>query len=114
LVVIPSRLGPSGETEGQGIVVLEAFAARACVIATAIGGITSMVRDHATGALVEPGNSKALATALEQLLNEADLRQQLAANAFAEVCERYSWTRVAGDFAEVYRVILRAGVSAQV
>ncbi len=106
LVAIPSRLGSSGETEGQGIVALEAFAARACVIATSIGGITSMVRDHATGVLVEPGNPNALATTLEQLLNDPSLRQRLAVNAFAEVRARYSWTHIASEFRTLYDEIV--------
>jgi glycosyltransferase involved in cell wall biosynthesis len=108
VAIVSSRVGSSGETEGQGIVVLEAFAARTCVIATSIGGITSLVRDHTTGILVEPGNPKALAAAVEQLLNDPALRQQLTANAFAEVCDRYSWTRVAREFIELYREILHA------
>lgn len=105
LVVIPSRLGLSEETEGQGIVVLEAFSARACVLATSIGGIPSMVRDHVTGVLVEPGNAGALSKAIEELLNQPALRQRIAAAAFAEVCERYSWARIADEFKTLYSAL---------
>jgi glycosyltransferase involved in cell wall biosynthesis len=106
LVVLPSRLGSSGETEGQGVVVLEAFAARVCVVATRIGGITSMVRDHVTGVLVEPGNPIALSRAIEELLNEPALRQRITATAFSEVRERYSWTYIAKEFKTLYGEVI--------
>lgn len=106
LVLVPSKPGSSGETEGQGLVVLEAFAARACVLATRVGGIPSMVQDHVTGVLVEPGNPKELSRAIETLLNEPTLRQQITDNAYADVCERYSWTRVASEFKALYGEIV--------
>ena len=106
LFIAPSIEARSGDTEGQGVVILEAFAARACVLATRIGGITSMVRDQATGLLVEPGNPQALASAIDQLLNDLELRKRLADNAFAEVTARYSWARIAGEFEKLYREVL--------
>ena len=107
LVVVPSRVGSSGETEGQGLVVLEAFAAQACVLATRIGGITSMVRDQVTGVLVDPGNPRALSEALEHLLKNPELRRQLSANALTEVA-KYSWVRVANEFDELYQETIAA------
>jgi glycosyltransferase involved in cell wall biosynthesis len=106
LVAIPSRVGSSGESEGQAVVVLEAFAARACVIATTIGGITAMVRDHVTGVLVEPGDSRALSSAIDQLLDQPALRRRLADKAFTEVSEHYGWPQIAAKFAELYQEIL--------
>jgi glycosyltransferase involved in cell wall biosynthesis len=108
IVVIPSKLGPSGESEGQGVVVLEAFAARACVVATRIGGLTSMVRDQATGFLSDPNNPQALSSALGQLLGDPALRQRLADNAFIEVREKYDWAQIAGEFDKLYCEILGA------
>jgi glycosyltransferase involved in cell wall biosynthesis len=106
LVAIPSRVGSSGESEGQAVVVLAAFASRACVIATTIGGITAMVRDHVTGVLVEPGDSRALSSAIDQLLDQPALRRRLANKAFTEVSEHYGWPQIAAKFAELYREVL--------
>jgi glycosyltransferase involved in cell wall biosynthesis len=105
LVVVPSLQGSSGESEGQGIVILEAFAARVCVLASRIGGIANVIRDNITGVLVEPGNVQELANAMKQLLNDAGLRRRLADKAFAEVNERYSWQQIAGEFAKLYREV---------
>jgi len=105
VVVIPSKSGPAGEAEGQGVVVLEAFAARACVLATSVGGITSMVRDHINGLLVQPDDPEALADALAELLSKLDLRKQLAANGFTDV-NNYSWSRIASAFISLYKAVV--------
>jgi glycosyltransferase involved in cell wall biosynthesis len=108
VVVVPSKTGSAGEMEGQALVVLEAFAARRCVIAARVGGIPSMVRDRSTGVLVEPANPVELSQALHELLTDPVLRQRLADAAFTEVLERYSWTQVETEFRSIYRDILAA------
>ena len=107
LVVIPSGPRTSGESEGQSLVVLEAFAARACVVATSIGGITSMVRNRETGMLVEPADPVALSKAAEELLEEPALRCLISEKAHAQVRERYSWDRIAAEFKALYGEIVK-------
>jgi glycosyltransferase involved in cell wall biosynthesis len=106
LFVAPSVEAQSGDTEGQGVVFLEAFAARACVLATRVGGIDSMVRDRDTGILVQPNQPKDLASAIEMLMNDSALRMTLVENAYTEVINHYDWQRIAGEFDKLYREIL--------
>jgi glycosyltransferase involved in cell wall biosynthesis len=108
IVAVPSKPGDNGETEGQGVVVLEAFAARACVLATSVGGITSMVRDRVNGVLVPPDNPQALANALLELLGAPELRNQLAENGHTDVRKYYSWTSIAGKFESLYRTVVKS------
>jgi glycosyltransferase involved in cell wall biosynthesis len=103
LFVAPSIEAASGDTEGQGVVILEAFAGRACVLTTRIGGIDEIVRDNVTGALVPPNQPRDLVLAVEKLLDDPDLRARLVGNAFKEVKERYDWKRIAGEFESLYR-----------
>lgn len=105
LFVAPSVEAASGDTEGQGVVILEAFAGRVCVLATRVGGIDSVVRDGLSGVLVPPNRPKDLAVAMERLLNDSTLRMRLIDNAFKEVKERYNWKRVADEFANLYRTL---------
>jgi glycosyltransferase involved in cell wall biosynthesis len=105
LFVAPSIEAASGDTEGQGVVILEAFASRACVLTTRVGGIDAVVRDNATGALVPPNRPRDLALAMEKLLNDSDSRARLVENAFNEVKERYDWKRIAGEFESLYRTL---------
>ncbi|NIM21238.1 MAG: glycosyltransferase, partial [Candidatus Latescibacteria bacterium] len=67
LFVAPSVEGAWGETEGQGVVLLEAFAAHLCVVATRVGGIGEVITDGITGILVEPSNPHQLATVMSKL-----------------------------------------------
>jgi glycosyltransferase involved in cell wall biosynthesis len=105
LFIAPSIEAASGDTEGQGVVILEAFAGHACVLATRTGGIDSIVRDNVTGLLVAPNRPRDIALAIEKLLNDPDLRTRLVKNAFKEVKARYDWERIAGEFESLYRTL---------
>ena len=107
LFVAPSIEAGSGDTEGQGVVILEAFAGRACVLTTRVGGIEAVVCDNVTGVLVPPNRPRDLALAMEKLLNDPDLRARLVKNAFTEVKERYDWKRIAGEFESLYRTLAK-------
>jgi glycosyltransferase involved in cell wall biosynthesis len=102
LFIAPSIEAASGDTEGQGVVILEAFASHACVLATRTGGIDSVVRDNVTGLLVAPNRPRDIALAIEKLLNDPELRARLVENAFKEVKERYDWKRIAAEFESLY------------
>jgi glycosyltransferase involved in cell wall biosynthesis len=106
LFVVPSTTGLSGDTEGQGVVLLEAFAGRACAVATRVGGVASIVDDKTTGLLVEPGDAAALAAAIIRLQGDPDLRARLVKNAFVYVKEKYPWGKIAGEFETLYRRVL--------
>lgn len=83
-----------------------AFAARLCVLATRVGGIREVVEDGVTGMLVEPGDSRALARAIETLLDNPGLRQKLADNGFKRAENDYAWETVAARFEDLYRGVV--------
>ena len=105
IFVGPSVVAESGDTEGQGVVFIEAFAARLCVLATRTGGISEVIEDGTTGVLVEPSNPPLLAQAMVALLCNKELTTRLTANAFAEVQKKYQWAKIASEFECVYRRI---------
>ena len=105
LFVAPSIQAESGDTEGQGVVILEAFAARRCVLSTRVGGIVDVVIDGATGLLVEPNDPNQLAAAMASLLRDQSLRNRLAENAFQTVSRKYRWEKVAAAFETLYREV---------
>ena len=102
----PSVEIPSGDTEGQGVVLLEAFAARLCVVATRVGGISEVVEDGYTGMLVEAHNPQQLAATIEKLLSDSNLRKGLAENAHAKVKKDYQWEKIAIAFESLYRDLI--------
>jgi glycosyltransferase involved in cell wall biosynthesis len=71
--VLPSR------SEPFGMVVAEALACGRPVVASAVGGIPEIVEDGRSGVLVAPDDPEALARAVSRLLDDAALREALAA-----------------------------------
>ena len=72
-VVVPSRW-----PENQPLTVLEALAAGAPVVASAIGGIPEIVEHGATGLLVPPDDQEALMAALDRLDRDRSLAAALS------------------------------------
>jgi glycosyltransferase involved in cell wall biosynthesis len=78
--------------EGFGIVLLEAMAYGAAIIASRTGGITEVVDNNpAIALLVEPGDVNALRQAIIELLINKEKRRSMALAARAFVEERYAW-----------------------
>ncbi|HWH10295.1 MAG TPA: glycosyltransferase [Solirubrobacteraceae bacterium] len=69
---------------------LEAAAAGCCVVASAHGGLTEIVRDGETGLLVAPDDPHALAATLRRLAGDRGLCARLGAAAAADVRARYA------------------------
>jgi glycosyltransferase involved in cell wall biosynthesis len=72
------------------------MAAGVPVVATPVGGVPELVSDGETGLLVPPGDAQALAAGIRRLLAEPETARRLAANARAQVEERFS-ERVMGE-----------------
>lgn len=65
--------------ENHSIAVLEAMRAGKAIVATNVGGNGESIRDGFEGRLVPAGEVSPLADALEQLINDGELRHQLSA-----------------------------------
>ena len=92
--------------------VLEAMAAALPVVASRVGGIPEMIRDGATGRLVPPGDSRALAECLLDLMRAPAEAIRLGVAARADVAARFSFDRMVAGFERVYLAQLaRKGVA---
>jgi len=87
-------------TEGVPQVLIEAFAQRLPVVATAVGGVAGVAEGAAL--VVEPGNAAAVAHALEELAADEDLRQRLVDEGL-ERARRLSLESVTREVAEFLR-----------
>ena len=72
--------------EGQGIVALEAMAARKPVIATRVGGLPESILDGETGLLTPPDDPTAMAAAIAKLAAAPQLRSRMGAGGRDRVC----------------------------
>jgi glycosyltransferase involved in cell wall biosynthesis len=74
IFALPSTTDAQGATDVFPTVILEAMASARPVVSTRLAGIPESVVDGQTGMLTPPGDSTALAHALEQLLRDPELR----------------------------------------
>ena len=82
-------LVPSLWKEPFGLVVAEAMARGLPVIASKLGGPAEIITTRVDGLLIEPGNERALVSAILQLVEDPAKRKQLALAARATVRERF-------------------------
>jgi glycosyltransferase involved in cell wall biosynthesis len=93
VVAVPSR------REGYGVVAREAMAWGRPVVARAVGGLADAVDDGVTGLLVPPSELRA---ALEQLLDDAALRERLGAAAREKARREFSFAAATAALAAAY------------
>jgi glycosyltransferase involved in cell wall biosynthesis len=74
--------------EGNPLSVMEAMAAGLPPVCTAVGGIPELIQHERTGLLVPPDDESALASALQQLIENSWLRVQMG-QAAREYAQRY-------------------------
>ncbi|MGN6131509.1 MAG: glycosyltransferase family 4 protein [Nocardioidaceae bacterium] len=105
-------VAPNTGGESFGIVLVEAMAAGAAVVATDLPAFERVLEGGRCGVLFPNGDSKALAAAVLDLLAEPARREALRAEAAVAV-RQYDWTTVARRIVQVYETVVgerRVGV----
>lgn len=75
--------------EGLPVAIMEAMAQGIPVVASDVCGNPELVINAETGLLATPGDSTALADALERMLSDSDLRERCRVGAFQRVSDRH-------------------------
>ena len=96
---------PSLRGESFGIVLLEAMAAGAALVASNISGYNNVATHKTNALLVEPGNPVALAEALHEATTNVTTREQLVAGGHARA-QDFSMQRLAESYVEMYNKLL--------
>ena len=100
-----------GDTEGFGMVFLEAAACGRPALAGTAGGTGSAVLDGVTGLRVDGTDLQAVGAALARLLEDQPLASALGEAALARVRAQFDWPRVAEQTARLAGVAPASGTS---
>ena len=99
---------PNTGGESFGIVLAEAMAAGAPIVASDLDAFRRVLRGGRAGELFVSGDSADLAAAIGRLLDDPERRATLSAAASAAVRD-YDWAGIARDVVKVYEAVLPAG-----
>lgn len=102
VLVLPSIVDARGDTEGLGVVLLEAMSCGVPVVGSRAGGITDIIEDEASGLLVPPADPDMLARALERLAHDPALAARLGAAGESRVRAEFGWPQIMKSWAECY------------
>ena len=91
-------------SEGLAYVIIEAGAAGAPVVATAVGGIPEVVSDMSSGILVQPRNARELAHALDFFIEHPMERKAYGATLRSKVAESFTLKEMVERTAQIYRI----------
>ena len=109
--VLPSVIDPDGGMDNLPTVIMEAMATGLPVVSTNIGGIPEMVIENETGFLVQPGETAAIADAIERVVNDCSLAANLGHSAYERARTLFS---IKQNVRELCALILqRRAVSAE-
>ena len=97
---------PYTSASQSGVIALAANFERP-VVATRVGAIPEQIRDRETGLLVEPGSAEALASAIDSLLMDDDLRQRVAERLASEMRAKCNWSATSDAYLESCRKAVR-------
>jgi glycosyltransferase involved in cell wall biosynthesis len=93
----------TSKEEGLGSSILDAYACRVPVVATAAGGVPEIVADGETGLLAPVRDPQALAAAVRRMLGDAPLRDRLVAAAERRVRDEFGTDALADRTLAIYR-----------
>lgn len=102
MVIIPSHY------EGFGIVAVEALSWALPVVTTGVGGLGEIIKDGVNGIYSRPHEPESLATAIEKVVGDDDMREKLVQEGLRIVDSQFSYERHMKQVEEIYREVYRA------
>jgi glycosyltransferase involved in cell wall biosynthesis len=87
----PSIVAKNGDSEGFGLVFVEALLCKCCVIASDLKAISDIVKNEKTGIQVDVKNTDLFAERIIELIDDENKRNKLAESGYEFVKERFTW-----------------------
>ena len=103
---LPAIVDSKGDTEGLGVVLIEAMELGLPIVASNVGGIPDVVVDGESGILVPEKDPQALANAYKRLAADPELVKQLLAGSQKRIAECFTWDGIIERQIAVYNKLL--------
>lgn len=91
----------TNDIDNMPVAVVESCAFGLPVVATDVGGISSLLKNGTEGILVQRDNAQAIAEAVDRLLDDPDLTEQISYNG-RSLAERSSWESVRPSWVRLF------------
>ena len=98
----------AGDSEGFGMVAIEAGASGKPVVGSQIGGIPDAVEDGRSGILIQPGDYRTMTEQVIRFLTDADLRERFGQYAKRRARENFDWTVIGNSYCELLQDLNRS------
>lgn len=102
LFVLPAIVDDRGDTEGLGVVLVEALCFKTPVVASDVGGISDVIINKQTGLLVPEKDVPALSNACIKVLKDDELASHLVDQGLAHAQSYFDWQRITSLIEKVY------------
>lgn len=100
IFVVPSVDAKDGDKEGMPTTIIEAMASQVPIIASEIGGVADLIVDRSNGILVKQKNVEELHRAIELLINDEKMCENLIINA-SKTSQNYDYRIIGTAYKEV-------------
>lgn len=91
-------VNPSYYPEGLSTLLLEAGINNCAVITTSMGGTNELITNQETGIIIEPKSEQSIIDAIEWLINNPELRNNIASNLYRKVTTQFTWEKIVSQF----------------
>lgn len=106
LFVLPSIVDSQGNTEGLGVVLLEAMACGLPVMGANVGGIPDIIRNGETGILFHEKDCSMIAEKINFAMENKPQMEEIAKNGINAVKMIFSWEKIAKEYLKFYKEVL--------
>jgi len=107
IFVLPAIIDSTGDTEGLGVVLLEAMSFGKPVIASRVGGIVDIVKDNKTGILVNEKSPSELAQAIKYLIENPEEKRRLSKKGYEFQKKNFSWDSITESLINNYQNLIK-------